>query len=66
MNQHYSFTSINSLTDYTFDLRWCFADEQIRFDNLTIDGEPSNDEDLTNSQYSEIIKHLDNYRYEIL
>jgi len=38
----------------------------LRFDNLRVDGEPMNDEDLTTSQYSEIISHLEEYRYELL
>jgi len=66
MNQHYSFISKYSLNEYSFDLRHCFADDMLRFDNLRVDGEPMNDEDLTTSQYSEIISHLDEYRYELL
>jgi len=66
MNPHFTFISRQSLNEYSFDLRHCFADDLLRFDNLMVDGELMNDEDLTTSQYSDIINHLEEYRYELL
>jgi len=66
MGERWQFMGTQTLTEYVFKLRWCFSENQLRFDDLMLDGEPSHDEDLTTSQYSEIISHLNEYRYELL
>jgi len=43
-----------------------FADDLLRFDNLTVDGDAMHDEDLTSRQFAEIIGHLKEYEYELL
>ena len=66
MGERWQFMGTQTLTEYVFKLRWCFAENQLRFDDLMLDGEPANDEDLTTSQYLEILRHLKQYRYETL
>jgi len=65
-NQHWHFMGTQTLTEYDFDLRYCFADDLLRFDNLMVDGDEMHDEDLTSRQFAEIIGHLKEYEYELL
>jgi len=66
VGEQWQFMGIQTLTEYAFKLRWCFAENQLRFDDLMLDGEPANDEDLTSRQFAEIIGHLKEYEYELL
>jgi len=43
MNNHWHFMGTQTLTEYDFDLRYCFADDLLRFDNLTVDGDEMHD-----------------------